>query len=126
MCLHPPHIYIYTQKKCNLKTPTFLHTVPLIWICILVYTGVNITSKLFDKRQSYNFEVIDYPFLPCNIPDNAVYGVFVSQLIRLCQDNSNIHNLRTNLKELCKTFMMQGFGKERLISEIQTFSKEIC
>ena len=52
--------------------------------------------KLFDKRKSFNFEVINYPFLPSNIPDNVAYGVFVSQLIPLCQVNSNIHNL-------CKT-----------------------
>ena len=78
--------------------------------------------KLFDKRKDFNFDVINYPFLPSNVPKNASYGVFISQLIRLCQVNSNIHGLKRSFKELCQKFLKQGFEKCKLINRYEYFA----
>ena len=38
--------------------------------------------KLYDKRDDFNFDIVNFPFLCSNIPQSPAYGVFVSQLIR--------------------------------------------
>ena len=42
----------------------------------------NLTTKLHDKRDDFNFSIVNFPYLCSNIPSSAAYGVFVSQLIR--------------------------------------------
>jgi len=34
-------------------------------------------TKIYDKREDYKFEIINYPDLSGNIPHNAAYGVFI-------------------------------------------------
>ena len=89
-------------------------------LCISVHKG-KCNFKLYEKRKAFNFDVINYPFLPSNIPQNATYGVFISQLIRLCQVNCNIHSLRKKLKELCQKFIKQGYDKNKLINRYKHF-----
>ena len=38
--------------------------------------------QLYDKRDDFNFDIVNFPFLCSNIPQSPAYGVFVSQLIR--------------------------------------------
>ena len=38
----------------------------------------------YDKRRSYNFDVINYPDLSGNVTIKASYGVFISELRRFC------------------------------------------
>ena len=38
--------------------------------------------KIYDKRDDFNFNIVNYPFLCGNIPQSPSYGVYVSQLIR--------------------------------------------
>ena len=37
--------------------------------------------KLYDKRDDFNFNIVNFPFLSSNIPRSPAYGVYVSQLI---------------------------------------------
>ena len=39
-------------------------------------------TKLFDKRDDFNFPIVNFPFICSNIPAAPAYGVYISQLIR--------------------------------------------
>ena len=39
-------------------------------------------TRLDDKRDDFDFHVVNFPYLSNNIPESPAYGVFVSQLIR--------------------------------------------
>jgi len=41
-----------------------------------------LTTKLFDKRDDFNFPIVNYSFLDSNIPSSPAYGVYMSQLIQ--------------------------------------------
>ena len=41
-----------------------------------------LTTTLYDKRDDFDFAIVNFPFLCSNIPLSPVYGVYVSQLIR--------------------------------------------
>ena len=38
--------------------------------------------KLYDKRDDFNFPIVNFPFICSNIPAAPAYGVCISQLIR--------------------------------------------
>jgi hypothetical protein len=38
--------------------------------------------KLYDKRDDFNFHIVNFPFICSNIPAAPAYGVYISQFIR--------------------------------------------
>ena len=42
----------------------------------------NITTKLYEKRDTLGFHIVNFPFMSSNIPSAPAYGVYASQLIR--------------------------------------------
>ena len=41
----------------------------------------NITTKLYDKRDTFGFHIVNFHFMSSNIPSAPAYGVYASQLI---------------------------------------------
>ena len=39
-------------------------------------------SQNYDKRDDFNFPIVDFPFISSNIPTYPAYGVHISQLMR--------------------------------------------
>ena len=39
-------------------------------------------TRLYDKRDDFNFLIVHFPFLSCNIPSGPLYGMYISQLLR--------------------------------------------
>jgi len=39
-------------------------------------------TKLYDKRDDFNFAIVNFPFICSNIPAAPAYGEYLSQLIR--------------------------------------------
>ena len=37
--------------------------------------------KIYDKRDDFNFDIVNFPFLCGIIPQSSSYGVYISQLI---------------------------------------------
>ena len=63
-------------------------------------------TKTYDKRDSYSFEIVSYPDLSGNIPQNAAYGVYTSQIIRyarVCSDRMDFLDRVKLLKDKLKT-----------------------
>ena len=38
--------------------------------------------KIYDKRDDFNFDIVNFPFLCGKAPQSPSYGVYISQLIR--------------------------------------------
>ena len=57
-------------------------------------------TKLYDKRIDFSFNVISMPNLKSNIPLIQTYGVFYSQLFRLCYVNSCLEGFVSDVKLL--------------------------
>ena len=48
-----------------------------------------VSSKIYDKRDDFNFEIVNFPFLDGDVP-RSPYGVYISQLIRFARVCSNV------------------------------------
>jgi hypothetical protein len=40
-----------------------------------------LTTKLYDKRDDFNFPIVNFSFICSNIPAAPAYGVYISQSI---------------------------------------------
>ena len=61
----------------------------------LSITNGIVSSKIYDKRNDFNFEIVNFPFLDGDVPRSPSYGVYISQLIRLarvCSNGDNFNN----------------------------------
>ena len=48
-----------------------------------------LSTKIYDKRDDFNFKIINFPNMCSNIPASPAYGVYISQLIRYARGSSN-------------------------------------
>ena len=77
--------------------------------------------KLYDKRDDFNFPIVNFPFLSSNIPASPAYGVYVSQLIRYARASSEYRSFLHRGKLLTNKLLTQGYCKPRLIKTIKKF-----
>ena len=49
-----------------------------------------VSSKIYDKLDDFNFEIVNFPFLDGDVPRSPSHGVYISQLIRFARVCSNV------------------------------------
>ena len=79
--------------------------------CYLYIDNGMLTTRLYDKRDDFNFPIVNFPFLSSNIPSAPAYGVYVSQLIRNARDCSNYQDFMERGKVLTTKLLNQGIKK---------------
>ena len=47
-------------------------------------------SKIYDKRNDLNFEIVNFQFLDGDVPRPPSYSVYISKLIRFSRVYSNV------------------------------------
>ena len=57
---------------------------PFLDLNLSVTNGI-VSSKIYDKRDDFNFEIVNFPFLDGDVPRSPSYGVYISQLIRFAR-----------------------------------------
>ena len=62
----------------------------------LSITNGIVSPKMYDKRDDFNFEVLNFLFLDGDVPRSPCYSVCISQLIRLLE---SVLMLRTSTTE---------------------------
>ena len=75
----------------------------------------------YDKRDDFDFQVVNYPNLKGNIPSLQSYGVYSSQLVRFCDINLSINNFINDVNKMTHKFLNQGFSKEKLVKKYEQF-----
>ena len=54
---------------------------PFLDLNLSITKGI-VSPKIYDKRDDFNFEIVNFPFLDGDVPRSPSYGVYISQLIR--------------------------------------------
>ena len=49
-----------------------------------------VKTKIYDKRDDFDFDIVNFPFLDGDVPRSASYGVYISQLIRFARVSSHV------------------------------------
>ena len=59
-----------------------------------------ISTKSYDKRDYFNFEIVNFPFLDGDVPRSLSYGVYISHFIRFARVCSNVEDFNNSNKFL--------------------------
>ena len=78
-------------------------------------------TSIYDKRDDFNFNITNFPFLSSNIPTSHAYGVFISQLIRYARACSSYGCFILRVTRLSNKLLEQGYVTERLKSSLRKF-----
>ena len=103
----------YLDDLLNINNPYFEHMVGQIYFAELQLNKANssdteapfldlnlsitngiVSSKIYDKRDDFNFEIVNFPILDGDVPHSPFYGVYISQLILLlvCSNVDDFNN----------------------------------
>ena len=63
---------------------------PFLDLNLSITNGI-VSSKIYDKRDDFNFEIVNFPFLDGDVPRSPSYGVYISQLIRFARVGFNVN-----------------------------------
>ena len=77
--------------------------------------------KIYDKRDDFNSNIVNYPFLCGNIPQSPSYGVYVSQLIRYARASSLYDDFVSRSSRLTSKLLRQGYKRLKLIDAFKKF-----
>ena len=67
-----------------------------------------VSTKIYDKRDDFDFEIVNISFLYGDGPRSTSYGVYISQLIRFARASSYITDFNTRNKLLTQKLLKQG------------------
>ena len=81
-----------------------------------------VKTKIFDKRDDFDFDIVNFPFLDGDVPRLASYGVYISQLIRFARVSSHADDVFTrNNKILTEKLLRQGYRYHKLCKAFSKF-----
>ena len=80
-----------------------------------------VSCKIYDKRDDFDFEIVNFPFLDGNIPRAASYDVYISQLIRFARVSSHVTDFNTRNKLLTAKLLNQGYWYHKLRKAFSKF-----
>jgi hypothetical protein len=81
-------------------------------------------TKLYDKRDDFNFPIVNFPLICINIPVAPAYGVYkmyISQLIRYSRACGSYQDFPDRGLLLTRKLLNQGFLLVKLRSSLRKF-----
>ena len=80
-----------------------------------------VNTKSFDKRDDFDFDIVNFPFLDGDVPRSTSYSVSISQLIRFARVSSHVDDFKTRHKVLTAKFLSQGYRYHKLRKAFSKF-----
>ena len=80
---------IYPPKLQLNKANTSDTEAPFLDLHLSISNGL-VSSKIYDKRDDFDFDKVNFPFLDGDIPRSTSYGVYISQFIRFARLSSHV------------------------------------
>ena len=69
---------------------------------------------LYDKREDFPFDIVQFAPASSNVPRNILYGVFGTQVIRYFRICSNFDHYENRISKLIQIFLDLGYNKQLL------------
>ena len=102
---------IYFDQMVDRIYPTELH----------VYLMVQFPPNQYDKRDEFDFDIVNFPFLDGDLPRRTSYREYISQLIRFARASSNLNDFNYRNKALTAKLLRQGYRYFKLRKAFSKF-----
>ena len=78
-------------------------------------------TKPYNKKDDFNFPIVNFPFICSNIPAALAYGVYISQMIRYSRACGSYQDFLDRGLLLTRKLLNQGFLLVKLKSSLREF-----
>ena len=110
--IYPPELQLNKANTADTEAPFLdLH---------LSISNGFVSSNIYDKRDDFDFDIVNFPFLDGDVPRSTSYGDYISQLIRFARVSSHVVDFNARNKSLTAKLLQQGYRYHKLR---KTFSK---
>ena len=110
--IYPPELQLNKANTSDTEAPFLdLH---------LSISNGFVSSKIYDKRDDFDFDLVKFSILDGDIPRSTSYGVYISQLIWFARVSSHVVDFNARNKSLTAKLLQQGYRYHKLR---KTFSK---
>ena len=112
---------IFTPKSSISETTESTSVASYLDLLFIRDNSNNITTKLYDKRDTLGFHTVNFPFMSSNIPSAPAYCVYASQLIRYARCCSNYSDFLSRHRALVIRLLSQGYKVNRFSNTFKKF-----
>ena len=110
--LYPPELQLNKANTSDAEAPFLdLH---------LSISNGFVSSKIY-KRDDFDFDIGNFPFLDGGVPRSTFYGVYISQRIRFARMSSHVADFNARNKSLTAKLLQQGYRYHKLRKTISKF-----
>ena len=102
--IYPPELQLNKANTSYTETP-LLH---------LSISNGFVSSKIDDKPDDFDFDIVNFPFLDGVVPCRPYYGVYISELIRFARVCSHVDDFNTRNKCLTAKLLKQVYRYHKL------------
>jgi hypothetical protein len=99
--IYPKELILVPDGSDGLSTP-FLD------LQVVIKDGA-ISSSIFDKRDAFDFPIVNFPTLTGNIPLKSSYGVFICEAVRYARACTYLEDFKKRILILVKKLKTQFF-----------------
>ena len=75
----------------------------------LCISNGTVSTKIYDKRNDFEFDIVNFPFLDGDVLRRTSYGVYIFQLIRFARASSNLSDFNYRNKARTAELLRQGY-----------------
>ena len=116
---------IYPAELVLKRTTESLCELSYLDICIRIIDH-KFTTKVFDKRDSFGFNIVNFPFLCGNILVQPAYGVYISQLVRIGRICDSYDDFCSRNYMITSKLIWQGFQYSVICRTFKKFARRHC
>ena len=89
-----------------------------------IHKGI-VSTKIYDKRDDLNLDIVNFPFLDADVPRRPSYGVYISQLIPFGRASSHDTDFNNRNKFLTAKLLKQGYRYHKLRKAFYKFYRRL-
>ena len=111
--IYPPELEV-KETTDTASSASFLD------LCLEFDDSGQLRTKIYDKRDDFNFKIIHFPNMCSNIPTSPAYGVYISQWIRYARASSNNSDFLKRHLHLRNRPLDQGYKRFALFDLLKS------
>ena len=108
-------------KELQLNRANSSDTEALFLDLNLCMSNGTVSTKIYDKRDDFDLDIVSFPFLDGGVPRRTSYGVYRSQLFRFSRASSNLSDFNYRNKALSAKLLRQGYRYFKLRKAFSKF-----
>ena len=99
---------IYSPELQLNKANTSDTEAPFLDLHLSISNGF-VSYKIYDERDDFDFDIVNFPFLDGDVPRSTSYWVYISQLVRFARVSSHVADFNARNRSVTAKRLQQGY-----------------